>query len=218
VTRLSEDDRWQALSPHRTELDGPLTGWRFWHAGGRVLDGHPLQPKHGRWIEAVLVEPQLSASEDSALAISGTSVRYATCRRYRHQAPADGCTCGYRIVRQLPELAAYLRHLHRASAPHETDIPVAMVKVRGLGAAMLGSDSGSDSDDELQLPLIALPEPERTAWVERMTIIGPIHLPPGIEHAAPAFERQFGVPVIAWHGGNIWGWYEALIAGKGDSE
>lgn len=207
-----EDDRWRMLSSHRTQLDGPLTGWRFWHAGGSVFDGQPLQPRHGRRHKACLIDPLLdSSSAHLALTITGRPLPPAGCRRSPHLAPADGCTCGWRIVRCLPDLAVYLRDLHTASAPHQADIPAVIVKVRGSGVARHGSEF--DRKLEVVLPAGAPPEPTRTARVERLEIVGPLLLAPSIAHAAPAFENEFRRPVRTWSGGTIWQWYDALITG-----
>lgn len=158
----------------------PLLGWRYWAAG--------LLPRAGG---VVLANPHVHNDPDDTEADEWWTCNQqwtAACRAANHTAPDRDCTCGYRIVTDLPALCQYAHHCHAGSVwpRFRPPTPLAFGVVEGSGLVLPGC-----YDD----PMGA--DPPGTWRAEHLSLIGPLYLSPASSRWADGFRDAFDVEVVA---------------------
>lgn len=155
------------------ELDPPITAWRM-----DAIDeqGHTTYlrqiPNPGRWS------------------------RRAMCHQhwpYHTHGPKPGCSCGYRIVRDIPALAEYWRlRKHMAFDPRLTTpgSGIAIMQVTAAGLAQAHDQDGNMNNTNcLSVEFVSL-APGSTIYT----------LSP---HLAEGLQQRYRVPVIALESDDI---------------
>lgn len=155
-----------------------VTGWRAWRLH---LDGDT---------------PALGAPVLKGDVWTNAGPQSATCPKSPHAVPAEGCTCGYRVLSSLAEMCTYLARVKVGLEVYhslgETDaaaanLTVALVKVRGSGRILPGIDEDPHYD------------PPSTWRVSDMRIVGPILLAPDASlppTVANGYRETFGVETV----------------------
>lgn len=170
---------WDRLNGSRIDLDddNPLIGYRYWlGAAGLELEGT-------YYPGAVLCPPLQTRGTSDLNFITSRSIPAAYCRHSDpddHLVPGELCGCGYRLVKHPADLVEYIKNQHPRRRRGETATVIA--RVRGLGAAAAGRH-----------------DPNDTARVERIEILGPMWLSPLLSNTpnqTSLFRKTFGVSVI----------------------